>query len=212
MHLEKFVDYAEEKLSLMQNLSLTEKEKIELLADGVKDPALRKLVLSTWITNIPDFIDHVRRITEDSTLPRRGDSNTRFGGHNRFQNRNISFQRRESVPTERKCFNCKQPGHLSRDCKYKKSVCFKCGEKGHISPACPRKEASASARTSHVIERQESETESNIASTSTTIIHVSDLNSRTEDRACVKVQSLATSGTVLETLIDTGSYVSLIGL
>lgn len=50
MYKEKFVDYAEEKLSLMQNLSLTEKEKIELLADGVKDPTTRKLVLSTWIT------------------------------------------------------------------------------------------------------------------------------------------------------------------
>lgn len=36
-HSERFVDYAEDKLTLMQHLTLSEKEKIELLADGVKD-------------------------------------------------------------------------------------------------------------------------------------------------------------------------------
>ncbi|KMQ83497.1 gag protein, partial [Lasius niger] len=206
MHSEKFVDYAEEKLSLMQNLSLTEKEKIELLADGVKDSALRKLVLSMWVMNIPDFIDYVRRITKDSTLSRRSDSNTRLGGHSRFQNKSIGLQQRENVSTERNCFNCKQPDHISRDCKHKKPVCFKCGEEGHINPTCLKKGASANTRMSYVIEKQESESESNIASTSTATIHVSDLNSQTKDRASVKVQSLAIPGAILETLIDTGSY------
>lgn len=39
-YLEKFVDYAEAKLKIMQFLNLTEKEKVQLLANGVKDPAL----------------------------------------------------------------------------------------------------------------------------------------------------------------------------
>lgn len=45
-HAEKFVEYAEAKLNLMQFLTLSEKEKIELLADGVKDYILRKMVLN----------------------------------------------------------------------------------------------------------------------------------------------------------------------
>lgn len=75
-HSEKFVDYAKDKLSLMQSLSLSEKEKIDWLADGVKDPIIRKLVLSTWITNIPDFLDHIRKLTEDfkiQPISRRGE-------------------------------------------------------------------------------------------------------------------------------------------
>lgn len=39
---EKFIDYVEEKLKLMQFLNLSEREQIELLADGVKDaPKIR---------------------------------------------------------------------------------------------------------------------------------------------------------------------------
>jgi len=135
MFKEKFVDYAEEKLSLMQNLSLTEKEKIELLTDGIKDPIIRKLVLSTWVTNVPDFIDHVRRITEDSALSRRSGPNTRFGEHSRFQNKNATSTQGTS---DKACFNCKQTGHLAKDCKVKKPTCFKCGEEGHISPTRKR--------------------------------------------------------------------------
>lgn len=151
MFKEKFVDYAEEKLSLMQNLSLTEKEKIELLADGVKDPITRKLVLSTWVTNVPDFIDHVRRITEDSTLSRKSGLNTRFGEYSRLQNKNATSTQ---GTTDKACFNCKQTGHLAKDCTVKKLICFKCGEEGYISPACPKK--TTNARTSHLIESQDS--------------------------------------------------------
>lgn len=65
MHAEKFADYAEEKLTLMQFLTFSEKERIDLLADGVREPSLRRLVLSTWTNTMPEFLKHVRRITED---------------------------------------------------------------------------------------------------------------------------------------------------
>lgn len=62
---EKFTDYAEAKLDLMQFLPLTEREKIDMLVEGVRD-TLCTLVLDTRINSLPEFIDHVWKITENS--------------------------------------------------------------------------------------------------------------------------------------------------
>lgn len=67
-YAEKFIDYAEDKLKLMQFLTLTEEEQIELLADGVREPILRKLVLNSGAATVPDFIEQVRKITEDTRV------------------------------------------------------------------------------------------------------------------------------------------------
>lgn len=77
-----------------------------------------------------------------------------------------------------------------------------------MSPACPKKGTNASARTSHVIEKQETEEEDDETS-SAAAVHVSVLSSYAGDRAGIKVQSLAKPGIAFETLVDTGSYVNL---
>ncbi|XP_071571820.1 uncharacterized protein [Temnothorax nylanderi] len=211
MHTEKFVDYAEDKLGLMQNLSLSEREKIELLADGVKESTLRKLVLSTWITNIPDFIEHVRRITEDSAVPRRMDTGIRFGGHGRFPNRN-NADRGDTVrqdSTVRTCFICKHPGHISRDCRQRKTVCFHCDEEGHSSPACPKRGINTGTRTSHVIESGTENVRSPLMDSTVSTVFVSDINTGNKDKSCIAVQSITIPNIKLEALIDTGSFVCL---
>lgn len=39
----------------------------------------------------------------------------------------------------RRCFNCGQTGHLSRDCSLPpgNTACYKCGKDGHKSNECP---------------------------------------------------------------------------
>ncbi|EFN61223.1 Gag-Pol polyprotein, partial [Camponotus floridanus] len=52
--------------------------------------------------------------------------------------------------TEKTCFTCKKPGHLSKDCRIAKATCFKCGQTGHLSNTCPKKEANRSTSLNHV--------------------------------------------------------------
>jgi type IV secretory pathway TrbF-like protein len=103
-HSEKFIDYAEDKLKLMQFLNLSEKEKIELLADGVRDPFLRRFALGTGASSVPNFITHIRKITEDSVLVRQqtSDLNARTNA--------------KQVAQEMLCSHCKKRGHLVKDC------------------------------------------------------------------------------------------------
>ena len=40
------------------------------------------------------------------------------------------------------CYNCKKPGHVSKDCKEEngensKMLCFKCNQVGHMARSCP---------------------------------------------------------------------------
>lgn len=129
-HTEKFVEYAEEKLNLMQFFKLSEKEKIELLTNGVKNYTLSKTVLNT----IPEFIEHVRRITEDSVISKKGEQ---FPKSLDKKPNNGKINSSE----EKTCFICKKTGHLVADCKVAKVTCFKCGQTGHFNTICSKREA-----------------------------------------------------------------------
>jgi len=117
-HSERFVEYAEDKLRLMQLLTLTEREQIELLADGVRDPHLRRLVLTTWAQTVPEFIEQVRRMTDDEVQARIRDG------------RRWRVDGRPLMAGDGVCYNCKKPGHLARHCRMPRLSCFSCGHRG----------------------------------------------------------------------------------
>ncbi|KMQ87483.1 universal minicircle sequence binding protein [Lasius niger] len=107
------------------------------------------MLLSTWITNIQDYLEHVRRITEDTTLPKEGESNVQFNDQHKQPNKEVGNKQGSLAIT---CFNCKQTGHLLKDGKQKKMTCYKCGQEGHLSFMCPTKTAGAESSSSHVID------------------------------------------------------------
>lgn len=142
---EKFVDYAENKLKLMQFLNLTEKEKVELLADGVKDPSLRRFALNSWVDTVPGFIEYMHKIPEDSIVPRKQ-------GSGMGSTTNPADQRAEI-----RCTYCKKTGHVVKDCRKANATCFICGQAGHFSAVCPKRNPAAKPTLNLVTQNQATE-------------------------------------------------------
>jgi len=201
-HTEKFIDYAEAKLNLMQMLSLSEKEKIELLADGVKDYKLRRMVLNTWINNVPDFIDHMRRITEDSIITRR----VEFSKNSSKR----TDSKKTSVATEKMCFTCKKPGHLSKDCRIAQATCFKCGQIGHLSTTCPKREARQVAALNVPQDSAAPSPTTTPQATKLTTDDVLQIGVNSEARSYIIICRINRKDVTIRALIDTGSPVNLI--
>lgn len=61
---EKFIEYANDKLDIMQALDLSENDQINLLATGIRDSNLIAVALSGEA--LPHFLDRLRIITERS--------------------------------------------------------------------------------------------------------------------------------------------------
>ncbi|XP_011694049.1 PREDICTED: uncharacterized protein LOC105453626 [Wasmannia auropunctata] len=140
---EKFIDYAEDKLKLMQFLTLTEKERIELLADGVKDFAFRRFALNSWAASVLEFLEHMRRILEDSVIARRTGFDTasqRTSPRLAVSRSGISYS------------HCKKSGHLAKDCRVAAMTCFACGQKGHLSSACQKNKSVPGTTLNHLAE------------------------------------------------------------
>lgn len=62
-HVEKFIDCANDKLNLMQSLDITERDQMDLLAEGIKLPMIRIAAVDTRFERVADFIEHLMRVT-----------------------------------------------------------------------------------------------------------------------------------------------------
>jgi len=139
---------------------------------------IRKLALSSGAMNIPNFLEFIRKVTED-TIPNKKNE-LRSEGRNRFQSKgNIT----RSDSNDKACFSCKQTGHVSKNCPNKKLTCLKCGKEGHLSNTCPKKSAGAGAATNNLIEQREITVRSETETTEEAILHINQKCSRRTSRA-----------------------------
>lgn len=198
-YAKKFSEYAEDKLKLMQFLTLTEREQIELLTDGVKDMWMRKLALNSWATKVPDFLDYMRRISEDRVQTSR-------------PNLPVKGIRKPNVTerSERKaCFVCNKPGHLAKDYRRKNVSCYKCGKQGHYSTDCPGKPQEMRATLNLVTEAEpvsETRITTNKEDDGSSVNKITASGMR---KSCVSVRLLGCERVALNALIDTVSPVNL---
>lgn len=86
-YTERFSDYAEDKLNRMQFLKLSECEKIEMLADGVRDPTLCRFAVDMQVGSLPQFIERFRKlvgVSQRQFESKEGRSGARHSNSNSF--------------------------------------------------------------------------------------------------------------------------------
>jgi len=195
MHSEKFVEYAEEKLKLMQFLKLSKREKIELLADGVKEPSLRRFALNARVNTIPEFIDYIRKITEDDAiLVKRRE----FGN---FRSRPIQ----SNVSSDKLCTPCKKRDHLVQECRMAKITCFKCKQVGHYSSTCPTTKTEPRGTLNHMVQEESTEPMGVPEPAAASSVHMVE-----NGTPYIGVRNLGHRDKVFCALVDTGSPISLV--
>ncbi|KMQ86687.1 retroelement polyprotein, partial [Lasius niger] len=160
------------------------------------------MMLNTWIDdNVPDFIDHVRRITEDSVIVRRGELSKPAAKKTIGENTSAA---------EKTCFTCKKPGHLSKDCRIAKATCFKCGQTGHLSPMCPKKETSRVSTLNHVEQQEENSSSVGLTTPEEDTLQIGQIRSDNGAKSCINIFRLSNNNIKICALMDTGSPVNLI--
>lgn len=129
---EKFIDYANDKLNLMQFLDLSERDQIDLIAAGIKLPIIQVAAVDTRLERTSDFLEHMRRITEATVM--RSDNGYRS---QTSRSSGSGSMVTAGSPRDIVCQNCQRKGHSAKDCRLVNVVCHHCQQPGHTRPQCP---------------------------------------------------------------------------
>ncbi|XP_078042224.1 uncharacterized protein LOC144472765 [Augochlora pura] len=136
---EHFGQYCHDKITLANNVSISEEETIEYVIDGIPNINLRNQACLANFKSTAELLAAFSRVSLGSE-----ERNQR--GFDTFAVRSktrMPVEGKPSPPTVNvRCYNCNRMGHRSSECRLprrEKGSCFGCGETGHLLPACPKK-------------------------------------------------------------------------
>lgn len=190
IHLkEKFIDYANEKLNIMQFLDLSERDQIDLLAASIKLPMIQVAATDLRIEKLSDFLEHIRRVTEAAVTP--------FSGHKQ-QGPKPSANSAAKTSKDIVCRNCQRKGHVgfaTKDCR-SQVICYNFQQPGYIRPQCPSK----SVEQSKAVAKTDGRQSSVVAIVSETLPAV----------PYVSLINLNRNHCSINALVDSGSQISIV--
>ncbi|KMQ90234.1 retrovirus-like pol polyprotein, partial [Lasius niger] len=195
---ETFHDYAMDKLVLLRNLGLKDKDTIHLLINGIGSRSLRELASTLRVSSVDEFLEEMHNITSAS-----GES------QKKFQSFSPKIQSTKPVPSS-----------SNKEASQQKEIfCVYCRAKGHTRDECPKlkkKDNPSSSRFPNktppvaVVEQQEVAASS--TSSSSVVAVVSEVPGRKIEinDSKLKVVSINNRECSMWALLDTGSPISLI--
>lgn len=119
---ESFDQYAIDKIALMHQLNLPEKDMINLLVGGIIHNSVRITTLSVRADTIEAFLDQMRQITE---------------GLSNLEKKPQFTSAKQQKQKDDSCRNCgRKKGHTHLECR-SQLMCFFCKAKRHRQYDCP---------------------------------------------------------------------------
>ncbi|CAL1686650.1 unnamed protein product [Lasius platythorax] len=195
---ESFHDYAMDKLVLMKNLNLPERDSIDLLINGVGSRSTRELAAALKVYTIDDFLEEMHRITTASGEALK--KSPSFARKNYVAKAATTPNPKDTNQTkETFCVYCRTKGHTRDDC-------YKLRKKDKPTTGQPKAKATPPVA---AVERQE---EAAPSTSSSVVAVVAESTSRKIEINDSKLKVVFANGNAcgMWALLDTGSPISLI--
>ncbi|XP_077258588.1 uncharacterized protein LOC143895393 [Temnothorax americanus] len=204
---EPFMNYAMDKINLMQSVTLPDTDKIQLIINGIANMAMRGTATALDSTDIDQFLDQMHRITS-SCMPKKNVTSKPQKGRDfavKKDNQPKVSVSPSSVPVNKDkfCGYCKTKGHVREEC-------FKLKRKEQSQSVAPTA-SSTTVSAVDIADTTASPTTAAQTTEPTTVACVAEQDRRLElDDFQIKVIALNKVKSDLVALVDTGSPISFV--
>lgn len=141
---ESVIEYYYRMLSLGRRGGLDDNSIIKYVVNGLSDVHLRRTLIAINFSSCTDLFKTLNKINEENKTrsyqneqPRK--SNFRKMDNFKSDEKAPNNENSNAVKTGPLCFNCRERGHIARNChlKFKKLKCNKCNSKDHETDKSP---------------------------------------------------------------------------